>query len=64
MKVEPNCVFVTPPNKDIAILNGILQFMEPAEPRGLRLPIDYFLRSLAHDQTDHAIGIIFSDISK
>lgn len=60
MEVKPDCVYVTPPNKDVAILNGILQLMEPPEPRGLRLPIDYFFRSLAHDQAERAIGIIFS----
>ena len=28
--------------------------------RGYRLPVDYFFRSLAHDQAEHAIGIILS----
>jgi two-component system CheB/CheR fusion protein len=44
MEVKPDCVYVTPPNKNVAILNGTLQLMEPPEPRGLRLPIDYFFR--------------------
>lgn len=60
MQVEPNCVFVTPSNKDVAIMNGFFQLMEAAETRGLRQPIDYFFRSLAHDQRDLAIAIVLS----
>ena len=29
-------------------------------PRGLRLPIDFFLRSLAQDQQEQSIGVILS----
>jgi two-component system CheB/CheR fusion protein len=36
---------VIPPNKDMSILHGVLHLLEPAAPRGLRLPIDFFLRS-------------------
>ena len=46
-KVRPDCVYVIPPNKDMSILHGVLHLLEPAAPRGLRLPIDFFLRSLA-----------------
>ncbi len=35
MKVHPNRVYVIPPNKDMAILHGTLQLLEPAMPRGL-----------------------------
>ena len=47
MKVLPNCAYIIPPNRDMAFLNGALQLMEPAAPRGQRLPIDFFFRSLA-----------------
>lgn len=60
MRVKPNCVYVIPPNKDMSILNGVLHLFEPAEPRGLRLPIDFFLRSLAEDRQELAIGVILS----
>ena len=60
MQVQPNCVYVIPPNADLAILNGKLQVLEPAEPRGLRTPIDFFFRHLAADQKEKAIGIILS----
>lgn len=60
MQVEPNCVYVTPSNKDVAIMNGFFQLMDAAETRGLRQPIDYFFRSLAHDQREMAIAIVLS----
>ena len=60
MEVQPNCVYVIPPNADLAILHGKLQVLEPAAPRGLRTPIDFFFRHLAADQKEKAIGIIFS----
>jgi two-component system CheB/CheR fusion protein len=59
-KVEPNHVYVIPPNKDLSILRGVLHLLEPAAARGLRLPIDFFLRSLADDQREHSIGVILS----
>ncbi|MCC5845666.1 MAG: PAS domain-containing protein [Verrucomicrobia bacterium] len=58
--VNPDCVYVIPPNKDMSILQGVLHLLEPAAPRGLRLPIDYFLRSLAEDRREHSIGVILS----
>lgn len=58
--VQPDCVYVIPPNKDMSILHGVLHLLEPASPRGQRLPIDFFLRSLAQDQQEHSIGVILS----
>ncbi len=60
MKVKPNCVYVIPPNKDMSILRGVLHLFAPTAPRGLRLPIDFFLRSLAVDQQRRSIGVILS----
>jgi chemotaxis methyl-accepting protein methylase len=59
-KVRPNCVYVIPPNKDMSILHGVLHLLEPAAPRGLRLPIDFFFRSLAQDQHERSIGVVLS----
>ena len=59
-QVCPDCVYVIPPNRDMTILHGFLHLFEPAAPRGLRLPIDLFLRSLAQDQQQHSIGVILS----
>ncbi|MCX7250751.1 MAG: PAS domain-containing protein [Burkholderiales bacterium] len=60
MTVMPGQVYVIPPNHDLSILNGVLYLLEPAAPRGLRLPIDFFLRALAEDQQQHGIGVILS----
>ncbi|PKI15833.1 chemotaxis protein CheB [Colwellia sp. 12G3] len=60
LKVKPNCVYVTPPNKDLSILHGSLLLLEPVASRGLRLPIDFFFRALADDQHERAVGIILS----
>ena len=58
MAVAPNVVYVIPPNRDMAIFHGVLQLSVPEQPHGMR--IDAFLRSLADDQGEHAIGIILS----
>jgi chemotaxis methyl-accepting protein methylase len=58
--VRPDCVYMIPPNKDMSILHGVLHLLEPTSPRGLRLPIDFFLRSLAQDQQEHSIAVILS----
>jgi two-component system CheB/CheR fusion protein len=60
MTVRPNCAYIIPPNRDMAFLNGTLQLLEPAAPRGQRLPIDFFFRSLAQDQHERAICIVLS----
>ncbi|HEY3356560.1 MAG TPA: chemotaxis protein CheB [Polyangia bacterium] len=60
LKVEPDRVYVIPPNKDMSILHGVLHLLAPVARRGLRLPIDFFLRSLADDQKERGIGVILS----
>ncbi|MFA6009821.1 MAG: chemotaxis protein CheB [Desulfobacteraceae bacterium] len=60
MVVRPNCAYIIPPNRDMALLNGSLQLLEPASDRGPRLSIDFFFRSLAQDQRERAIGIVLS----
>jgi two-component system CheB/CheR fusion protein len=60
MKVRPDCVYVIPPNSDMSILHGVLYLFEPTAARGLRLPIDFFLHSLAEDRHEAGIGVILS----
>ena len=60
MTVNPNCTYIIPPNRDMAFLNGKLQLLEPGSPRGQRLPIDFFFRSLAQDQHERAVCIVLS----
>jgi two-component system CheB/CheR fusion protein len=60
MHVKINSVYVIPPNTSMSILNGVLHLFEPVESRGMRLPIDFFFRSLADDRKDLSVGIILS----
>ncbi|MDD2464868.1 MAG: chemotaxis protein CheB [Desulfobulbus sp.] len=60
MIVHPNCAYIIPPNRDMAFLGGSLQLLEPSSPRGQRLPIDFFFRSLAQDQHERAICVVLS----
>lgn len=60
IEVKPNCAYIIPPNRDMKFLNGSLFLKEPASPRGQRLPIDFFFRSLALDQKEKAICIVLS----
>lgn len=60
LKVIPNHVYVIPPNRILTIHNGFFHLYEPKESRGLRLPIDVFLNSLALDKLNKSIGIILS----
>ena len=54
MRMEPDVVYVIPPNKELTVAGGLLHLAEPAQPRGMRLPIDLLFASLARDQGEQA----------
>ena len=60
MTVKPDCVYVIPSNRDMSILHGVLHLFTPSAPRGLRLPIDFFFRSLALDLQERGIAVVLS----
>lgn len=60
MQVESNHVYIIPPGRYLKIHNYKLQLTQPPEKRGAETAIDNFLRSLAQDQEECAIGIILS----
>jgi two-component system, chemotaxis family, CheB/CheR fusion protein len=60
MRVLPNCAYIIPPNRDMALLNGTLHLLEAVAQRGQRLSIDFFFRSLAQDQRERAICVVLS----
>lgn len=62
MAVEPNCVYVIPPNTQMTIAKGTL--LLEARPSGAlrHTPIDTFLEALAEDQQGLAIGVVLSGI--
>ena len=58
--VEPNRIYVIPPNVELTIAGGVLR-LGPREPRASsRQPIDAFLTSLAADRGGRAIGVVLS----
>ena len=60
MMVEPDHVYVIPPNTVMAVFHGKLQLLPRAEPYTQHMPIDSFFRSLAQDQGQNAFGVILS----
>ncbi|MBK7398112.1 MAG: PAS domain-containing protein [Myxococcales bacterium] len=60
MLVLPNHVYLIPPKKNLTIFHGKLLLTEQGPHRGINLPIDVFLRSLAEDQAEKGVGIILS----
>ncbi|MCX5994024.1 MAG: SAM-dependent methyltransferase, partial [Chloroflexi bacterium] len=60
LKVEPDHVYVIPPNRDMSIFHGALHLSVPQARRGQGMPIDLFLRSLADDQGEKSICVILS----
>ncbi|HEY9761068.1 MAG TPA: chemotaxis protein CheB [Trichocoleus sp.] len=60
MTVEPNCVYVIPPNTKMAIAQGQLSLSPRDKVRGMAMPVDTFLFSLAEDLGRRAIAIVLS----
>ena len=60
MAVEPDHVYVIPPDNELAVVNGILNLTPRKDKVRLHMPIDSFLESLAKDQGSMAIGVILS----
>jgi two-component system CheB/CheR fusion protein len=60
MPVEPNTVYLIPPNTEMVIANRRLLLTERDPEETLNLPIDHFLRSLANDCGSTAVGVILS----
>jgi two-component system CheB/CheR fusion protein len=63
MVIQPNHVYVAPANRDLGILHGTIQLIEPLEAHGFRLPIDFFFKSLSADMGEKAICIILSGMA-
>ena len=59
-RVEPNRIYLIPPNTYMTVKAGVLILKPPSEARGIRMPIDRFLCSLAEDCQDYAIAIVLS----
>ncbi len=60
MPVLANHVYLIPPKKTLTIFQGKLLLNDQDHSKGINLPIDIFLRSLAEDQGEKAVGVILS----
>lgn len=60
VKVRPDHVYVIPPVKHLAMLDGHIHLQEPEQIRGRRVPIDLFFRTLGEAYGRHAIAVILS----
>ncbi|MBN2447054.1 MAG: chemotaxis protein CheR, partial [Phycisphaerae bacterium] len=63
MPVQANYVYANPAGKYLSIRAGRLILSERSEQDRIRMPIDFFLTSLAEDQHEAAVGIILSGSS-
>lgn len=59
-RVQPNQVYIIPPNTSLTIAKGILKLQPRKKTDGVHRPIDHFFHSLAEDQHERAISVILS----
>lgn len=60
LRVEPNHVYVIPPNTTLGIARGALKLQPRSKERVALRTIDFFFEALARDQRERAIGVILS----
>jgi two-component system CheB/CheR fusion protein len=60
VRLQTNHVYVAPSSGHLGLLHGKLRQMDDPPGRGVRMQIDSFFRSLADDQGERAVCIIFS----
>lgn len=60
MRIEPDYIYVIPPNTTMGISQGVLSLILRPKTSTPHMPIDHFLRSLAEDQGSKSVGVILS----
>jgi two-component system CheB/CheR fusion protein len=60
MALDANSVYTIPPNKFLGLAEGRLHLTEPVRRDGMRMPINFFFRSLAEDHRERAICVLLS----
>ncbi|NNU74800.1 chemotaxis protein CheB [Clostridium estertheticum] len=58
--VEPDKVYIIPPNKDMTIKDNVIHISDYRQPSALHLSIDFFFCSLANDKRERSVGVILS----
>jgi len=60
LPIKPNHVYVIPPNATMSISDHTLHLGPREESRGAHMSVDHFMRSLAEQEGNRAIGVILS----
>ncbi|WP_080057234.1 CheR family methyltransferase [Spirosoma aerolatum] len=60
MRVEPNQLYIIPPDRDMEVADGILTLQLRPTRSSIHMPIDQFFLSLAERQREGAIAVILS----
>jgi two-component system CheB/CheR fusion protein len=60
LAVKPNHLYVIPPNASMSISRQTLHLTPREESRGKHMSVDHFMRSLAEQKGNRAIGVILS----
>ncbi len=60
VQLEPDHVYVIPPNRNLSTIDTHLRLTELEEERRERAPIDHFFRTLADTHDGHAIGLVLT----
>ena len=58
--VKPNSVYVIPPGKFLASVNGHLRLVDAEDHRGKRAAVDYFFRTLAETHGGQSLAVVLS----
>ena len=59
-RVEPDHVYVIPPNQNLEMVDGVVRAAAPDKKRGLRVAIDVFFRTLAEAYERNAVCVVLS----
>ena len=60
VKVQPNRVYVIPPNKHLSMEDSTLRLRQPQQAPGKRIAIDLFFRTLAQAYGQRAVCVLLS----
>ena len=60
MHIEPDTVYVIPPNTELRVVNECIDLSRPGARRGMRLPINVLFSSLARVRGERAIAVLLS----
>src|ERR1051326_3186030 len=60
LPLTPDHVFVIPPGRFLAVSDGALRLSRPGDGRGVRMPFDFLLHSLAASLGERAVCVVLS----